>query len=289
VIEALVRRGVRLLSVRARDTWNERSFHRFGLEPVYSGVYPTHEAAVQAVPKGGFVGFDDPSIPDFYLHYHFGLNPSDYPVLFWLGKIIQPGKDVFDFGGGVGQCRYAYEPYLLPTGHSLSAARWVVCDLPAFVERGKEVAAEKGISGLRFTTDFQTASESPIFLTNGALQFMHQDLSELLAGLDRLPEHVLVNRVPAYDGPEYFTVQRSRHRSYTPYRVMNRDAFSQRMRALGYRREDTWEVPRTLHVNFRPEYDVAKYQGFYFRREIHAISSPPQQVQSVEARQAAAS
>ncbi len=246
----------------ARDLRNERRFHRHDDEPVYSGIYPTYEAALQAIPKGEAVGFDDASIPDFYLNHHFVLNQHDYPVLFWIGRILRPGVTIFDLGGGLGQCWYSYTPYL-PT---LAGCRWIVCDLPAFVKQGTDLALQHSASGLSFTSELQPAAEAAIFVTNGALQYMRSDLPELLATLAHMPEHILINRVPMYDGESYYTIQRTRHSTYTPYRVPNREAFCQGMRLLGYREQDRWEVPRNLHVNFQPKYDVAKYQGFYFQK-----------------------
>jgi putative methyltransferase (TIGR04325 family) len=271
VIEAAVRWALNVPFATLRDWRNERRFRQRHLEPVYSGVYPTFEAAIASLPKEIFVGFDDETFPDFYLEYHFGLNPYDYPMLFWLKKIYRPGTNIFDFGGGIGQCRYAYEPFLELT-EQLGGAHWTVCDLPAFVKRGGEIAAEKGVTDLHFTSDFKQASEAGVFITNGALQYLPKDLPEMLTDLERLPEHVLINRIPGYDGPGYYTVQNTRHRSYTPYRIINREAFRAGMAALGYRQEDNWGVPRKLHVNFHPECDVEKYQGFYFRLDTSANS-----------------
>lgn len=265
MIKALARWALTVPIDRLRDLRNERRFRNNHVEPAYSGVYPSYEAAIQSLPKDATVGFDNAAFPDFYLNYHFGLNPYDYPVLFWLQKIYQPGYSIFDFGGGIGQCRYAYEPFLQLT-QRMSASPWIVCDLPAFVKRGSEIAAEKGVANLQFTSDLKKASEADVFVTNGALQYLPKDLPELLIELERAPEHVLINRIPGYDGPAYYTIQSTRHRTYTPYRIINLQAFRDGMSALGYRQEDQWEVPRTLHVNFRPECDVRKYQGFYFRR-----------------------
>jgi putative methyltransferase (TIGR04325 family) len=262
VLERLAKKVFRAASGTARDLFNERRFHRFDDEPVYSGIYRTYDAAIQAVPRGAAIGFDDASVPGFYLDHHFVLNPNDYPVLFWLAKILKPGSAIFDFGGGLGQCWYSYEPYL----QVLDQARWIVCDLPAFVRQGQELAREQAATDLQFTSDLDRSADAAIFMSNGALQYMADDLPTLLGKLRKAPDHVVINRVPMYDGEAYYTIQRTRHNSYAPYRIMNREEFCRGMRLLGYREQDRWEVSRTLHVNFQPVYDVKKYQGFYFRK-----------------------
>jgi len=245
-----------------RDFVNERRFRQLDGNPMYSGIYPTYEAATLGMPKHGGTGFDDAAAVDFFLHHHEDLNQFDYPVLFWLEKTYRPGDAIFDFGGGLGQCRYAYRPYL----PLIEEAPWTVCDVPSLVEKGRELARQRGAAQLHFTTDLKNAAETSIFLTNGALQYLHADLPELLRPLDRLPEHVIVNRIPVYTGEAYYTVQRTRHRSYTPYRIVNRDQFVAAMADLGYQLVDSWEVQRSVYVNFHPERYVPSYGGFYFSR-----------------------
>jgi putative methyltransferase (TIGR04325 family) len=86
----------------------------------------------------------------------------------------------------------------------------------------------------------------------------------MLAGLEELPHHILINRVPLYDGEAYYTVQRSRH-SYVVYKVMNLAAFIRGMEELGYEKVDQWYLSRFLRIPFHPQSFVANYWGFYFR------------------------
>ena len=262
MLEQIARAVFKAASGTARDLLNERRFHRYDDEPVYSGVYSTYEAAIRAIPQGATIGFDEPAVPDFYLNHHFVLNQNDYPELFWLAKLLRPGSVIFDFGGGLGQCWYSYAPYL----PMLEQVRWIVCDLPAFVKQGQVLARQQSATELQFTSDLQVAKEAGIFMSNGALQYLADDLPALLSKLANAPDHILINRVPMHDGESFFTIQRTRHKSYAPYRVMNREEFLRGMRLLGYREQDSWEVSRTLHVNFRSGYDVKKYHGFYFRK-----------------------
>ena len=262
MLEQIAKTTFKAASDAARDLLNERRFHRYDDEPVYSGIYPTYQAAIQAIPQGTAIGFDDAAVPELYLNHHFVLNQNDYPVLFWLAKILKPGSATFDFGGGLGQCWYSYEPYL----SVLNQTQWIVCDLPAFDKQGQELARQQGATDLLFTSDLQNCADAGVFMGNGALQYAADDLPGLLSKLVMPPEHVLINRVPMYDGEGYYTIQRTRHNSYAPHRVMNRKELCRGMLQIGYQEEDSWEISRTLHVNLRPGNDVTKYQGFYFRK-----------------------
>jgi len=214
------------------------------------------------MPKVALAGFNNDVASNFYLHHHGDLNQFDYPVLFWTMRVYRPGDHIFDFGGGLGQCRYAYDAYIPIQGGS----HWVVCDVPALAAKGAEIAAGRNQGDLHFTTDFKDAARARILITNGNLQYIPEDFPALLAALSSRPVHLLINRIPAYEGEAFYTVQRTRHRSYTPCRGVNREAFAGAIKALGYRLIDSWEVNRSLYVNFQPKYYVPTYRGFYFTR-----------------------
>jgi putative methyltransferase (TIGR04325 family) len=226
----------------------------------YRGVYSTRSAAATAVPASALQGFDHSSVAEFFVDTFFVFNPSDYPNLFWLSNILQPGQTLFDFGGGVGQCYYLYQRFL----HFPEQMRWVVCELQSFLDRGRQLAKERDAHGIEFTTRFQDGDGAAVFLSNGALQYIEADLGDMLAQLGTLPRHVLINRVPLYEGETYYTVQKSRH-SYVPYKVMNLAAFIRGMERLGYEKTDQWYLPRYLRIPFHPQNFVANYWGFYFR------------------------
>jgi putative methyltransferase (TIGR04325 family) len=200
------------------------------------------------------------SVAEFFVDTHFVFNPSDYPILFWLSQILQPGQLLFDFGGGVGQCFYLYQNFLsFPDG-----LRWRVCDVEAMAECGARVAGEKQAAGIEFTTRFADAAGASVFFTAGTLHYIETDLSAMLRELPHLPTHVLINRVPMYEGETYYTVQHSEH-SFVANKVMNLDGFVRGMEGLGYEKVDQWYLPRTLKIPFHPERFVSSYRGFYFR------------------------
>ncbi len=256
----MITAAVRAVSSVLRDLYGYWCFDRPTHIHRYRGVYSTHAAAAAAMPAGDLHGFDHASVAEFFIDTHFVFNPSDYPNLFWLLSILKPGQTLFDFGGGVGQCYYLYQRHL----RFPEQMRWMVCDLEAFIEPGRQFAKENKAAGVEFTTHFQDAKGAAVLLSNGTLQYIETDLSQMLAGLEQLPPHILINRVPLYDGEAYYTVQRSRH-SYVPYKVMNLTAFIRDMEELGYEKVDQWYLSRFLRIPFHPQSFVANYWGFYFR------------------------
>jgi len=244
-----------------RDLRDYCFFRRNGANYKYRGLYHSYNAAVAALPSSRLKGFDHQSVAEFFAATHFVFNNSDYPILFWLSRILESGQTVFDFGGGVGQCFYLYQKFL----QFPACTRWVVCDVQALAECGARLAEERNAKGLTFTTDFSQARDAEILFTAGALHYLEPDLPALLSGLPRLPKHVLVQRVPMYDGATYFTVQHSEH-SFLAHKVMNTRDFIAGMENLSYETIDQWALPRSIRVPFHPQHFVPNFQGFYFRR-----------------------
>ena len=136
--------------------------------------------------------------------------------------------------------------------------------MESFLEQGPKLAHERGVENLFFTSDRMKASGATAFITNGTLQYVEEDLSEILRRLPELPEHVLVNRVPMYKGKPYYTVQSSLH-SFIPYKIMNTGELIERMSRIGYDAIDQWNLPRTLHVPLHYDHFVPHFRGIYFR------------------------
>jgi putative methyltransferase (TIGR04325 family) len=245
----------------ARDVYTYRYFNSQERAPRYRGVYSSFAEAERAIPKGRPEGFNLDAVPDFFIGKQFLFNPQDYPVLLWLSQALEAASRVFDLGGGFGQCYYKYQDYVsFPPD-----LQWTVCDVESFMSPAREFARERDAKKLSFTTDRGDADGCTIYLTNGALQYIEPDLSEIIAGLSSKPRHVLVNRVPWYEGEPYYTVQSSKH-SFVAHKVSNAAQFMSGMEALGYTTVDQWSLPRSLHVPFHPERFVPNFRGFYFRR-----------------------
>jgi putative methyltransferase (TIGR04325 family) len=245
-----------------RDVYTARHFYNPQKGPRYRGVFSSFDAAAAALPKGELHGFEDDSVPEYFEKHLLAFNPGDYPIVFWMQQGLRPDSTVFDFGGGLGQCFYAYQELM----QFPARVNWLVCDMESLVKRGRDLAERRNAENLHFTTDRQEATGASFFLTNGTLQYVPEDLSEILRKLQALPQHILVNRVPMYDGKPYYTVQSSAH-SFSVYKIFNRQQFTQKIETLGYELVGSWNLPRSLHVQFHPELYVTNYQGLYFRRK----------------------
>lgn len=228
----------------------------------YRGAYSSFAEATKALPQEQPQGFDSANVVETFLENLTKFNPADYPVLLRLLQAVTPGHTIFDLGGGFGQCYYAYQQHIqFPHGH-----RWVVCDVPAFTHHGEQIAQQKQLDTISFTNERKDADGCDLYLSNGTLQYLEPDLFELLSELKSKPRHVLINRVPAYGGETFYTIQRGigTRGSYAVYKVMNIERFIGNMEKIGYRKVDHWSVPRELRIPFHPEYYVSAYQGFYF-------------------------
>lgn len=243
----------------AKDLRRAHRFNRSFVTNLYRGIYPSYEAAAQALPSGNLQGFGHDVIVNYFEGEECLWKNHDYPAAFWLREALRTENTVFDLGGGWGQSYYAYGPYI----DYRPELRWTVCDVEAFVNRGRKVAAERVATHLEFTCNPDDLSGSRILLTGGALQYLKDDLSSILDRLDSKPKHIIINRVPMYGGSDYYTIQRMIH-SYAVYKIMNRESFIKRITDRGYELRDSWDQPRAVNVMFHPECLVTAYFGFYF-------------------------
>jgi len=190
------------------------------------------------------------------------LRESDYPVLFHLAPLLPHLRSVFDLGGNVGNLFYAYQSQLaFPT-----TLRWTVYDLPVKKPLAEKLAAERGETRIRFTTNLAQASGSDVFIASGSLHYFEPPLAELLRSLPQLPTHVFVNRTPFSLGPDLITVQDNR--SYlVPCKLHSRASLIAGLHALGYELCSEWPVhERRMHLPTHPDLCSRTYSGFYFRK-----------------------
>ena len=139
--------------------------------------------------------------------------------------------------------------------------------MPAIIREGQAFAQERNADSLFFTDDPATGSDTTIFMAAGSLQYVDMSVAEILAKMDARPKHLLINKMPLYDGETYVTVQ-STGRAFHPYRISNRDEFVAGITALGYRAVDDWsnseQSCRIPHTRGR---DLDAYSGYYFVRD----------------------
>ncbi len=228
----------------------------------FLGVHPDFATAEAAIPRGKRIGYDHELLAGMYRDRMQKACESDYAVLFWLRDLLKPGTHVFDFGGHVGVSWYGWRNYLAyPPG-----LRWTVCDVPAIVRQGEAMALEQGAQGLAFTSDLHEGRDADVLLSAGALQYVDTTLPDLLAGMGCRPAHIIVNKLPLYEGPTFVTVQ-STGRAFHPYRIFNRTEFVEGIVAQGYRVVDDWQNSEVrCHVPMTRNRSVDAYSGYFFER-----------------------
>jgi len=263
----LPRRALRAIAfsppVRVRlEARYERHFATAEQAHLFRGVYDSFEAAVAAAPGSKPIGYDHPGPASMYRNNLETVFPSDYPVLFWLARAIEPGtRRLFDLGGHVGVRYYGFGSRLaLP-----DAMLWQVMDVPAVVRAGRELAVERGAARLAFTDRRGDLAGADILLATGSLQYLEQPLHAILAPIADRPPHVLINQLPMHDGAAYYTLQ-SIGKAFCPYRIEDRGGLVAGMAALGYQLRDAWQTPEKMcPIPFHPERSVRGYEGMYFR------------------------
>jgi putative methyltransferase (TIGR04325 family) len=226
------------------------------------GVYGSFEEAKRAIPKNRLVGYDQPAMAAMYRERTLRVYPADYPVLYWLSKIMPATRRLLDFGGHVGLQYYSYQRYLqYPDG-----LQWVICDVPEVVKAGRQLAAEPGATSLTFTQSFDEAEGADVLLTSGSLQFLEGEfLPNALGKIKKRPPHFLVNRTPVH-GTQQFVTLHDNGPACHAYTVFGRGRFVAFARKLGYELVDEWEVAElSFRIPCYPGYEVPAYSGFYFR------------------------
>ena len=228
---------------------------------LFRGLYPTFDAAARDVPSGGLSSYDNEASARRVLGEWLGVFPNDYPVLFWLTRLLAEHSCVFDWGGNVGLKYFAYRPYL----DYPAALRWIVGEVAAVVELGKDVARREGATALEFTTGLDALAEADVLLAAGVIQFVDDPLARLAAA-PSLPEHLILNKVPVYDMPSAVTLH-NMGTAFSPYHLFNRTELLDAIDALGYRLADEWRSPDVAcEIPFYARHSIGAYSGFYFVR-----------------------
>lgn len=244
---------------------NRRYKRRFdsatGKVRIFHGIYPDFAAALRDIPAGTLEGHDNEAsvlrLADARLHVPL----FDYPVMFWLQKLLPGCRLLFDLGGGVGISYFGYRKYLqYPPGMT-----WLVAELPAAVALGAKIAGEEAAESLRFTTALDELPGADILLLAGVLQLIEKPF-EMLRSVASLPPHLLINKTPLYDMPAAVTLHNT-GAAMCAYHLFNRTQFVSECQALGYELVDAWATPElSANIPHFPDHRVRAYSGFYFAK-----------------------
>jgi len=174
--------------------------HAAGRARIFRGIYPDFAAAARDMPPQRLQGYDNDESAAAAVEDRRRIFPCDYPVLFWLAKLLPDSNLLFDWGGNVGVTYYAYRRHLVyPPG-----LRWLVSDLPSVVALGRRLQQQEPAPGLAFTSSLEELCHADILLAAGSMHFMEDPFAGLRAA-SSLPRHVILNKVPAYDRPSAVT------------------------------------------------------------------------------------
>jgi putative methyltransferase (TIGR04325 family) len=230
-----------------------------GYERMFRGLYPDFASAAAAAPPGKQVGYNGDATTTRRAHEWRYIFPSDYPVLFWLDRLLPEAKLVFDLGGDVGNRYLAFRKYLTYPDN----LTWLVNEIPAVVEVGRTIAREEKASHLQFTTEYTRLAEADILLASGVLQVL-EDWSGFLRRAPSLPRHVLINRTPVGDQPHMVTLC-AIGVSFNPYHIFNRRSFVGAFVDLGYRLVDEWLASDLdCRIPDHPSHSLEAFRGYYF-------------------------
>jgi putative methyltransferase (TIGR04325 family) len=245
------------------QTQYDRTFAANQTKNLFRGVFETFEEAQSSAPTTLPLGYDNPASASLYKERTRKAYSTDYPVMFWLQKLLAEGcTTVFDLGGHIGVSYYAYQRFLSYP----AALRWVVHDVTAVLERGRAIAEDEDQHRyLSFSADFNTVDGMEILIALGSLQYLPETLANRLTRLKVLPSHLILNLTPLHDQASYFTLQHV-GTALCPYRITAFPAFLQSLQELGYILVDHWENPeKKCEIPFYPDRSLDKYHGFYFR------------------------
>jgi len=252
---------LRVRTMPLRIAWG-RLRQLLPLAPEFSGAYGSYREAFAAASRQGPVGYDREDVVDIAYERMCRVMWWDYPVLFWLARLLGEIDLIVDAGGHMGTKYRAFRA-LLPIDDQV---RWVVYDVPAIVRAGRQRAAADGLERLQFVERMEDAGNPDLFLGSGLLQYLDVDFSELLGRLPSLPRHLLLNKVALRRGPTVVTIQHYEGLT-TPYQIRDEDEFVRNLTDLGYDLIDRWQIPSLSHViGTHPELGPSRSEGFYFRR-----------------------
>jgi putative methyltransferase (TIGR04325 family) len=230
-----------------------------GSQRLFRGIYPDFAAAIKSAPPALPIGYDNKASAHLLEAERHEVFPTDYPVLFWLDRLLGENTVLFDLGGNVGSRYLAFRNHL----RYRDSLIWIVSEVPSVAELGREIAAREKATHLRFTTDFDALDSADILLASGVLQYL-EDWNGFLRTARKPPPHVLINRTSVYAREPAVTLQ-STGTAYCPYHLFNRDAFVGAFTGMGYRLVDEWRNPGLgCFIPQHHDHCIDAFSGFYF-------------------------
>ena len=227
--------------------------------PTYRGAFPTHAAAMAAVRPHMLAGYDHDEVAPIAFERMCQVTLWDYPVLFWLDRLLPGTTRLIDAGGHMGTKFRAFRKHLnLPAGFD-----WTVYDVPAIVRAGRARAQRDGLTGISFYEKLEETPPADLLLCSGLLQYLDIPFADLIARLPVKPRHIILNKVATRAGPTVVTLE-GFGTAEIPYQVRDHAEFLGALEALGYTLEDAWTIPELSRSH--PTFGFSTSRGFYARQ-----------------------
>lgn len=230
----------------------------------FKGVYPDFATASADAPASKPLGYDNdaPASADMYRFRMQAISPCDYPVAFWLNRLMQPNQTLLDFGGHVGVLYYALQKYLsFP-----EPFEWRIYDVPAVTREGRRFAAENGNPPhLSFVDDLDQSGELNWVLFSGSLQYVEESLSSIVARLPSRPTHLLINMLPVHPRESYVTLQNI-STAFCPYRIYGAEDLLEEIKQLKGEVVDQWRNDdKECVIPYHSDHSLNHYRGMLVR------------------------
>lgn len=229
---------------------------------LFHQVFADFKSAEAAAPRNKALGYDHEEPAALYDQYIENVGPSDFASMFWLERLRDEIKSVYDFGGHVGIKYYAYSKYLSSKGN----IAWTVYDLPAVISRGKRLAKERKAHSLHFSESVSDLEKGvDLLFASGSLQYLDNPVDALFKNLRNKPKYVLINMIPLHDDKSYVTLQNIGP-AFCPYKIFHKAKLVGQLSAYGYELQYEWKNPeKTCIIPFNEEHNVIGYSGLLLK------------------------
>jgi len=233
-------------------------FLRGDIQRRFRGRFASFDAALAAVRPDKLAGYNHSEIAEVAFKRMCAITLWDYPVLFWLDRLLPSGGVLLDAAGHMGTKYRAFRGLLdLPDSFD-----WAVYDVPAIVIAGRERARNEGLANLSFHDELERVPKADLMLGSGLLQYLDQPFATFMRRLPLLPRHLLLNKVALREGESTVTLEQFPG-AEIPYTVLGRAAFEAELATLGYEIVDQWEIS-ALSYRHRA-FGQSSSRGYYAR------------------------
>ena len=230
--------------------------------PAFIGAYPDYATAAANAPRNNPNSYNNDQVAPLNFELMSQMHIWDYPVVFWLGKLLKPGLHVLDVGGHFGTKYIAFGSRV-----ALGGIRWSVQDLPAIVRAGRDAQQSGAVPAVvNFIDGLADAGAADVLLASGLLQYLDRPLTEMVSELPARPQHILLNKVATRAGDTVVTLEKIGP-ARLPYQIRNRAAFEAELAGMGYAIRDSWVIPSLSRViGTHPGLGASTSVGYYLER-----------------------